>query len=135
MSKAERRPLRLLGVAVMVGGGSLALAACSSGGSSSASSSGGADAAAKAPTVLCQQIGGVLSDGPDSDADPVGAALSQILPLQGIHSSDTSVIHTVSKLVSADQAFYHSNGTDKTAATAIKKAEASLNKACPGVAS
>jgi hypothetical protein len=135
VSKAERRPLRLLGVAVMVGGGSLALAACSSGGSSSASSSGGADAAEEVPTSLCQQIGGVLSDGPDSDADPVGAALSQILPLQGIHSSDTSVIYTVSNLASADQAFYHSNGTDKTASTAIEKAEAALNKACPGVAS
>jgi hypothetical protein len=133
VSKAERRPLRLLGVAVVVGG-SLVLAACSSGGSSSANG-GSANAAAKVPTSLCQRIGGVLSDGPDSDVDPVGAALSQILPLQDIHSSDTSVIHTVSKLVSADQAFYHSNGTDKTAATAIKKAEASLNKACPGVAS
>ena len=133
MSKAERRPLRLLGVAVVVGG-SLVLAACSSDGSSSANS-GSANAAAKVPTSLCQRIGGVLSDGPDSDADPVGAALSQILPLQDIHSSDTSVIHTVSKLVSADQAFYHSNGTDKTAATAIEKAEASLDKACPGVAS
>jgi hypothetical protein len=119
----------------MVGGGSLALAACSSGGSSSASGGGGAEAAAKVPTSLCQQIGGVLSDGPDSDADPVGAALSQILPLQGIRSSDTPVIHTVSKLVSADQAFYHSNGTDKTAATSIEKTEASLNQACPGVAS
>jgi hypothetical protein len=122
----------------MVGGGSLALAACSSGGSPSASGGGGAATAAtaaKAPTSLCQQIGGVLSDGPDSDADPVGAALSQILPLQAIHSSDDSVIHTVSKLVSADQAFYNSNGTDKSAATAIKNAETSLNKACPGVAS
>ncbi len=77
----------------------------------------------------------MLADGPDSDADPVGAALSQILPLQDIHSSDASVIHTVSKLVSADQSFYRSNGSDKTAATAIKKAEASLNKVCPGVAS
>lgn len=131
MSQAGRRPLLLLGEVVMVGGGSLALAAASSGGSSSASSSGAADAAAKVPTSLCQQIGGVLSGGPD----PVGAALSQILPLQGIHSSDTSVIHTVSKLVSADQVFYHSNGTDKTAATSIEKTEASLNQACPGVAS
>ena len=120
----------------MVGGGLLALAACSSGGSSSASSSGGAEQRrTKVPTPLCQQIGGLLADGPDSDADPVGAALSQILPLQGIRGSDTSVIHNFSKPVSADQAFYHSNGTDKTAATAIKKAEASLNKACPGVAS
>jgi hypothetical protein len=132
VSKAKRRPLQLLRVATVVGGGSLAFAACSS---SSSSGGGGAAAAAKAPSSLCQKIGGVLADGPDSDADPVGAALSQILPLQAIHSSDTSVIHTVSKLVAADQSFYNSNGTNKTAATAINKAEASLNKACPGVAS
>jgi hypothetical protein len=133
VSRTKLRPAQLLAVAIVLGGGSLGLAACSSGGSSSASSGGGA--AAKAPTSLCQKIGGILADGPDSDADPVGAALSQIRPLQDIRSSDNSVIHTVSKLVSADQSFYNSNGTNKTAASAIKKAETLLNKACPGVAS
>jgi hypothetical protein len=133
VSKTKQRPLQLVAAAITVSAGSLALAACSSGPSSA--TSGGAAAAAKTPSALCQQILAVLSDGPDSGADPVGYALSQIMPLQAIHSSDTSVMHTVSQLVSADQAFYNSNGTDKSAATAIKKADASLNKACPGVAS
>jgi hypothetical protein len=120
-------------VATMAGAGSLALAACSSGGSSTPS--GGAAAAAPAPQALCQQLNAVLSDGPDPDADPVGYALSQIQPLQEIHSSDSTAVHAVSALISADQTFYNSNGSDRAAATAIKTADASLNKACPGVAS
>jgi hypothetical protein len=129
VSNINRRPLRFLGVGVLIGASALAFAACSSGGS------GGAAAAATAPRALCQQLNGVLSDGPDPDVDPVGYALSQIEPLQTIHSSDSSAVHEVSQLISADQAFYNSNGSDKAAATAIKKADASLNKVCPGVAS
>jgi hypothetical protein len=129
VSKSKRRPLGLL---ILAGTGSLVLAACSSGGSSAPS--GGAAAAAQAPQALCQQLTAVLSDGPDPDADPVGYALSQIQPLEGIHSSDSSAMHAVSALVSADQTLYNSNGSDKAAATAIKKADVSLNKACPGVA-
>lgn len=131
VSRAERRPMRLHRVPVMVGGDVSALAGCRSGGSSSARATGGPDAAAKVPTSPSRQTG------PDSDAHPVGAALTQIVPLLGIHRPDTytSVNHTVSKLVPSDQASYHSNGTDKRAATAIKKAEATLHKACPGVAS
>jgi hypothetical protein len=132
VSDIERRPLQLLGVAALIGAGSL-FAACSSGGSSGGS--GGAAAAAAAPHALCQQLNGVLADGPDPDADPVGYALSQIEPLQAIHSSDSSAMHKVSRLIAADQGFYNSNGSDKAAATAIKKADASLNKVCPGVAS
>ena len=132
VSNSKRRPLQLLGVAALIGAGSLAFAACSSGGSSGG---GGAAAAAGAPHALCQQLNGVFSDGPDPDADPVGYALSQIQPLQAIHSPDSSAMHEVSQLISADQGFYNSNGSDKAAASAIKKADASLNKACPGVAS
>jgi hypothetical protein len=129
VSKAKRRPLRLLGAAGVVGGGSSVPAA----GSSSPASGGGE--AAMAPPSLCQKTGGVLADGPDSDADPAGAALSQTLPLGDIPTSDTSVIHTVSKLVSAHQSSYNSDGAGKTAATAVEKADASLHKACPGVSS
>ena len=127
----KRRPLQLVGVAVLIGAGSLALTACSSGGSSG----GSGGAAAAAPQALCQQLNAVLSDGPDPAADPVGYALSQIEPLQAIHSSDSSAMRGVSQLISADQAFYHSNGSDKAAATAIEKADTLLNKACPGVVS
>ena len=37
---------------------------------------------AKAPVALCNELNGVLSDGPDPGDDPVGYTLSQILPLQ-----------------------------------------------------
>ena len=84
---------------------------------------------------MCQKILGVLSDGPDPDADPVGYALSQILPLGQIHTSDRTVSTTLRSLIRADRALVKSNGADKTAKTGIKKADKSLNKACPGVAS
>jgi len=128
----KRRPLQVLSVVVLIGAGSLALTACGSGGSLGAS---GGAAAAATPRALCQQLNAVFSDGPDPGVDPVGYALSQIEPLQAIHSSDSSAMRGVAQLIAADQAFFHSNGSDKAAATAIKKADASLNKACPGVAS
>ena len=53
----------------------------------------GSGSRAAAPQSLCQQLNAVFSDGPDPDADPVGYALSQIKPLQAIHSSDSSAMH------------------------------------------
>jgi hypothetical protein len=105
-------------------------AACGSTGSG-----GGAAASAHAPTAVCQKILGVFSDGPDPDADPVGYALSQILPLGQIHTSDQAVSTTLHSLIAADHALVTSNGADKAAKTDIKKADNSLNTACPGVAS
>jgi hypothetical protein len=99
------------------------------------SDSGGGAASAHAPTAVCQKILAVLSDGPDPDADPVGYALSQILPLGQIHSSDQAVSRTLHSLIAADQALVKSNGADKRAKADIKKADNSLNTACPGVAS
>ncbi len=34
----------------------------------------------------CKQVEAVLSDGPDPEADPVGYAQAQILPLREIHT-------------------------------------------------
>jgi hypothetical protein len=101
----------------------------------SSSPSGAAVKSAHAPTAVCQKVLAVLSDGPDPDADPVGYALSQILPLGEIHTSDHSVSTTLRSLVKADRALVTSNGADKAATSGIKKADKSLNKACPGVAS
>jgi len=104
-------------------------AACGSSGS------GGGAASAHASTAVCQKILAVLSDGPDPDADPVGYALSQILPLGQVHTSDQAVSTTLHSLIAADHALVKSNGADKTAKADIKKADDSLNTACPGVAS
>jgi hypothetical protein len=107
----------------------LLAAACSSN-----SGSGGAKTA-PAPTALCQAIGGVLADGPDAGADPVGAALSQIKPLSAITSSDHSVTVTLDTLIAADRALVAANGHDAVAAKSITKSENALNGPCPGVAS
>jgi len=115
----------------LLGGAAMALAACSSGSNGVAS---GASAPAHAPRALCQQLDGILSDGPDPGADPVGYALSQILPLRGVHSADASVMTALRQLVAADQALVRSNGDDHAATTAIGHADAALDRACPGVA-
>jgi hypothetical protein len=119
----------------------LVLAACSSGPSTSSGSGsetsggGGATAAlAKAPAAVCQQLDGILSDGPDPGADPVGYALSQIRQLRALRSSDTALDATTLKLAEADQVFVNAAGNDKAAAAAIKKDDAAINTACPGVA-
>lgn len=108
----------------------LGLAACSSG-TSGGSAAGGV---ALAPAALCRQLNGVFADGPDPDADPVGYALSQILPLRGVHSSDRTVTTALDRLIAADRDLVQSNGADKAAGTAIKKSDHAINQACPGVA-
>jgi hypothetical protein len=104
--------------------------ACASGASGG---SGGGAAVAKAPAALCNQILAVLSDGPDPTADPVGYALSQILPLGQIHTSDRTVGGTLTRLIAADKELVKSNGGDRSSSSAITRADAALNGACPGV--
>jgi hypothetical protein len=98
-------------------------------------SSGGAGKPAAAPTAVCQKVMAVLSDGPDPDADPVGYALSQILPLGQIHTSDATVHTDLQNLITADRKLVSSKGSDHAAKTDIKKADSDLNEVCPGVAS
>jgi hypothetical protein len=134
--RTTNRPVTAL--ALTLAAAPLALAACSSGGpnpSSTGSRRSGGVAVAKAPVALCNELNAVLSDGPDPGADPVGYALSQILPLQQqVHGSDAAVMATVSQLIEADQALYNSSGADKSAAATIERDYTAINKACPGVA-
>jgi hypothetical protein len=93
---------------------------------------------AKPPAAVCTQLLAVFSDGPDPGADPVGYALSQILPLGEIHSTASSAQPTlaiVRTLIGADKALVRSKGSDHSATVTIKKADAHLNVVCPGVAS
>jgi hypothetical protein len=105
------------------------LAACSS------SPSGGGSSQTQAPAAVCQKLLGVLSDGPDPDADPVGYALSQVAPLGQIRTTDHALAQRLSDLVAADQALVSSNGSDHAATKSIAKDDADLNKLCPGAAS
>ncbi len=101
----------------------LALPACSSSGNA-------ALAAASAKT--CQQVGAVLSDGPDPTQDPVGYAEAQILPLRQVHTSDSQLRTAISRLASSYAAFFADNGKSEAATSAVLAAAAYMNKLCPG---
>jgi hypothetical protein len=80
----------------------------------------------------CTSVADVLSDGPDSDADPVGYAQAQVLPLRQLSISDTSLHHAVLTLASAYEAYSTSSSSTRAAsAAAVTKAENEVNKICP----
>jgi hypothetical protein len=106
------------------------LCACSSSSSAVAQSSAPAVA-----TSACQQVNAVLSDGPDPDADPVGYAEAQILPLRQISVPDQALRGAVTQLADAYQQFFNSNGKSSSAKEAVAVASKKLNSICPGAAS
>ncbi len=103
----------------------LALTAC--GGSSSSS--------AAATKKACQQVGAVLSDGPDPDADPAGYAEAQILPLSQIHAPDRRLRAAIGQLDAAYKQVFASNGASTAATRAVASASKKVNSICPGAAS
>lgn len=107
----------------------LALAAC--GGSAGTSASAGAASTRQS----CQQIGAVLADGPDPDADPAGYAEAQILPLRQVHIADQPLKTAVGQLDSAYQHLFSSNGSSTAAVKAVAAASKKVNAICPGAAS
>ena len=109
----------------------LALSACSS----PASSSAPAVAAATAVASTCEQVGAVLSDGPDPDADPVGYAEAQVIPLRQIHATDQALRDAISQLADAYSELYASDGKSSQASQAVTAADAKINPVCPGAAS
>ena len=109
----------------------LALAAC--GGSAGTSAS--AAAASTSTRQSCQQIGAVLADGPDPDADPAGYAEAQILPLRQVHIADQPLKTAVGQLDSAYQRLYRSDGSSTAAVKAVAAASKKVNEICPGAAS
>ena len=78
----------------------------------------------------------VLSDGPDPDADPVGYAQAQVLPLRQLSISDASLHRAVLTLAGAYETFSTSSSPTRAAsAAAVTKAENEVNKICPQAAS
>jgi hypothetical protein len=82
----------------------------------------------------CQQIGAVLADGPDPDADPAGYAEAQILPLRQVRIADHPLKTAVGQLDSAYQRLF-SNGQSSAAVQAVAAASQKVNAICPGAAS
>ena len=119
-------------------GGSLATMALAMMALISACSSGGQTAAPTASTTqtaaqqTCQTVSDVLSDGPDPDADPVGHAQAQILPLEQIHTTDQTLSKAISALASGYSSYVAANGTDKAATAALTAAINKINALCPG---
>ena len=72
----------------------------------------------------------MLSDGPDPDADAVGYAQAQVLPLRQLKISDAALHSDVLALANAYQAFSTGSGTAAT----VTKAENSVNSICPQAA-
>jgi len=90
---------------------------------------------AAAVRATCTKVSAVLSDGPDPDADPVGYAEAQILPLGQIRTSDAQLRVAIGKLASAYRTFFDSNGSSSTAKLAVAAASKQINSFCPGAAS
>jgi hypothetical protein len=109
----------------------LAVAACGS------SSSNSTDTAVvgSAATQNCTSIADVLSDGPDPDADPVGYAQAQVLPLRQLSIANARLHRDVLALADAFEAF--STGSDPggtAAALKVADAENAVNTICPEAA-
>jgi len=83
----------------------------------------------------CTSVADVLSDGPDPDADPVGYAEAQVMPLRQLTISDATLHRAVLTLASAYETFStSSSSTRATSSAAVTKAENEVDKICPQAA-
>ncbi len=110
----------------LLGAGLLATALAGCTGSTQASSS--------SVRSTCQQVGAVLSDGPDPSADPVGYAEAQPVQLHGISTTDRPLRTAIDELADAYQDFFDTNGS-RAAQSAVDQAGKKLDSICPGVTS
>ncbi len=77
----------------------------------------------------------VLSDGPDPDADPVGYAQAQVLPLEHVKVSEPALRAAVAGLAAQYRAYSSATGAaQKALATRVTRAEDAVNAICPGAA-
>jgi hypothetical protein len=98
------------------------------------SSSKTTSSSAKVKKETCQQVAAVLSDGPEPEADPVGYAQAQVLPLRQIHTSDEKLHQAIDMLAATYQAFSSSNGASQ-AKSAVTTASKAIDTICPGATS
>ncbi len=106
------------------------LGACGSGSSSKTAPSGSAQVAKQ----TCKQVEAALSDGPDPEADPVGHAQAQILPLHEIHTTDGALHQAIDRLAAAYQSFSSTDGSS-AAKRAVSAASETVEHLCPGIES
>jgi hypothetical protein len=106
--------------------------ACGSSAPAAVKATGGHEAAI---ANTCQQVSAVLADGPDPEADPIGYAEAQVIPLRRLNVPTQALRGVVSQLADAYQQFFVSNGKSSTAKEAVAVASKKLNSLCPGAAS
>jgi hypothetical protein len=108
----------------------LTVAACGSTSSHASSASLGS-----AVEQDCTSVTDVLADGPDPDADPVGYAEAQVLPLRQLTISDAALHNAVLALAGAYETYSTSSSSTRAASSAaVTKAENEVNKICPQAA-
>ncbi|MGA8355600.1 MAG: hypothetical protein WB698_15680 [Solirubrobacteraceae bacterium] len=103
----------------------LLLAACGSSSKPTLSS-------AQVKKQTCKQVEAALSDGPEPEADPVGYAQAQVLPLRQIHTTNRQLAGAITGLASAYQEFSSSNGSG-SAKSAVSAATNTIKTLCTGI--
>jgi hypothetical protein len=98
------------------------------------SSSKPAPSSAQVKKQTCKQVEAALSDGPDPEADPVGHAQAQILPLREIHTPDGPLHQAIDTLAAAYQTFSSTHGASQ-AKRAVGAASKTIEHLCPGIES
>jgi hypothetical protein len=98
------------------------------------SSSKSAPSSAQIKRQTCKQVEAALSDGPDPEADPVGHAQAQILPLHEIHTSDGALHRAIDTLAAAYRSFSSTDGS-AAAKSAVSTAGKAIERLCPGIES
>ncbi len=93
-----------------------------------------APSSAQVKMQTCKQVEAALSDGPDPEADPVGHAQAQILPLREINTTDGALRQAIDMLATAYQAFSSTHGASQ-AKNAVGAASKTIEHLCPGIES
>jgi hypothetical protein len=98
----------------------------------SACGSSSATASSAEVKQTCKQVEAVLSDGPEREADPLGYAQAQILPLRQIRTSDKTLHEAIDDLAAAYRAFSAGRRVERASSAAVTAAAGRVDAICPG---
>lgn len=128
--RARARTRAVASLAVMALAMTALVSACSSGGQTTASTASTMQAQVQ---QICQRVSAVLADGPDPDADPVGYAQAQILPLEQLRvSAQTTIGRAISALAGDYNSYVAAKGAGKAVNSALTASIKRINSLCPG---
>jgi hypothetical protein len=127
VGRLASRWYRIAPIGVMLAIAGVMIASCGS-------SSKPAPSSAQVKRQACKQVEAALSDGPDPEADPVGHAQAQVLPLREIHTTDAKLQQAIDTLAAAYRSFSSTDGSG-AAKSAVSAATKTVEGLCPGVES